>query len=261
MATSPAYPTTRGFGVATPQSLLSMQNYSQLMYDGLDHNVQIVETRAGTVTSTKQFVWCRYERCEARNASGSITAQYYNYGQTISGSSYSYTKDYIGSILEVTDSSGNVQAAYKYDPYGRVTQLQGSQSSDFQYAGYYLHQSSGLGLALFRVFSAFLGRWLSRDPNGEDVDVNLYSYVGSNPISFYDPSGLKRLRPVCPILRRRTPLYDWGPGYPPSPYPPPFPIEPPPPLEGHITPIDPNIGEPPFEAPPIPTPPYVPGLR
>lgn len=144
------------------------------------------------MTSTKQFVWCGKDRCEARNASGTISAQYFPYGETITGTNYYLTRDHLGldpnqaskfvqsslaaglgnvfnlcqsgSIREMTDSSGNIQAAYSYDPYGRVTQLQGTLSSDFEYAGYYYHAPSGLNVAQYRVYSSMLGRWTNRDP-------------------------------------------------------------------------------------------------
>jgi RHS repeat-associated protein len=171
------------------------QNYSSFTYDGLDHNVQIVETRGGTVTSTKQFVWCGEERCEARNATGTVTAQYLRYGETISGSNYYYSKDHLGSICEMADSSGNVQAEYRYDPWGRVTQLQASLASDFQYAGYYFHSPSGLNLTLHRAYSPALAHWLSRDPldinpeNGQPQPA-LYTYAEDDPIDLSDPLGL-----------------------------------------------------------------------
>jgi RHS repeat-associated protein len=169
-------------------------NSSQFTYDGLAHVVDIVETRSGTVTSTKQFVWCGDERCEARNAGGSITAQYFRYGQTISSTNYFYSKDHLGSLSEMTDSSGNVQASYQYDSYGRAKQLQGSLASDFQYAGYYFHAPSGLNLNTYRAYSPIFGRWISRDPIGEVAGTDLYTYVGSTPIDSMDPSGLADYR-------------------------------------------------------------------
>jgi RHS repeat-associated protein len=34
------------------------------------------------------------------------------------------------------------------------------------------------------------GRWLSRDPIEEDGGINLYGYVGGNPVNLVDPLGL-----------------------------------------------------------------------
>jgi RHS repeat-associated protein len=52
------------------------------------------------------------------------------------------------------------------------------------------HRSSGLNLTLFRAYDSDLGRWISRDPIGERGGLNLYGYVGGNPISVIDPFGL-----------------------------------------------------------------------
>ncbi|PZA14228.1 RHS repeat-associated core domain-containing protein, partial [Parazoarcus communis] len=57
------------------------------------------------------------------------------------------------------------------------------------YAGMHHHVSSGLWLTRYRAYDSQTARWLSRDPIEEEGGVNLYSYVGGNPISRIDPTG------------------------------------------------------------------------
>jgi RHS repeat-associated protein len=170
-------------------------NSTQFAYDGLGKCVQIVETTNGTVTSTKQFIWCGNSRCEVRDGSGNLLNQYFALGQVNfsggTGTNYFYTKDHLGSIREMTDSSGTIQAQYAYSPWGEVTKLQGSLDSDFGFTGAYRHQRSGLNLTMYRAYNPALGRWLSRDPLGQSAGTNLYGYVMNNPISRIDPLGLE----------------------------------------------------------------------
>ena len=35
-----------------------------------------------------------------------------------------------------------------------------------------------------------VGQWLARDPIGENGGINLYAYVGNNPVNAFDPFGL-----------------------------------------------------------------------
>jgi len=75
---------------------------------------------------------------------------------------------------------------------GRQTKIGGAgPDADFGYRGYYVHQRSGLNFTSHRACSPPLGRFLSRDPIEENGGINLYAYVGNNPINFADPSGLK----------------------------------------------------------------------
>ncbi|RTL42363.1 MAG: hypothetical protein EKK48_10235 [Candidatus Melainabacteria bacterium] len=166
-------------------------NNSQFTFDGNGICAKIVEVSGGSTTSTKQFVWCGGARCEERDGAGSTTKKFFSNGQTISGSKYFYTKDQLGSIREMTDTSGVIQAQYAFDPFGRVTQIASAQSSDLRYAGYYGHSPSGLNLTTYRAYNAALGRWISRDPIGETGDNNLFAYAYNLPTSVIDPSGLQ----------------------------------------------------------------------
>jgi RHS repeat-associated protein len=172
-------------------------NYSSLVYDGAGRNATIVETVGGSVTSTKQFVWAGSRRCEARNASGTITAQYFGRGEIIGGSAYPFTLDHIGGVREVTNSSGTVQSVYTYSPFGQQTAISQGVTSDFGFAGYYLHQGSGLNMTWFREFNPNSGRWLSRDPLGEAAGINRFAYVRNMPTGRADPLGLKGVITVC----------------------------------------------------------------
>ena len=168
-------------------------NFSTLAYDGLGRNVSIVETTAGSVTSTKNFVLANGQRCEERDSSGTLIKQFYARGEVIGSTKYAFAKDSLGSIRELADNSGIVQAEYAFDPYGRVNKIMENVAADFGYAGYYIHARSGLNLTEFRAYSALQGRFMSRDlleEDDEDGGPNRYAYVLNSPIDFTDPLGL-----------------------------------------------------------------------
>ena len=105
--------------------------------------------------------------------------------------------------------SSGLAARYDYDPWGRRTKTDGSgEEGDFGFTGHYYHAPSGLHLALYRAYSAELGRWLSRDPiydlttpeqrrvinliwRSLAADSDIYSYVRNNPTTTTDPLGLR----------------------------------------------------------------------
>jgi RHS repeat-associated protein len=112
-------------------------------------------------------------------------------------------------IHDVAHFVPTIATRYEYDPYGnQTTEPGGTISSDFGFAGYFHEATTGLDFARNRVYSAELGRWLTRDPLGSGIafaggagfnatDLNMYAYAGNNPASASDPSGLC---PQCLIV-------------------------------------------------------------
>jgi RHS repeat-associated protein len=176
---------------------------SQFAYDGLNRRIQIAEINSsGTVTSTKNYLWIGQEMAEERDASNTVTKRFFPQGEQQGGLNYYYTRDHLGSVREMLNSSGTIVARYGYDSYGRTTLVSGTNLATEQYAAMYLHQPSGLfltragdGLSTGRAYDPNTGRWLSRDPIGERWESNLYDYVDDDPIDQMDSTGL--MSPRC----------------------------------------------------------------
>lgn len=102
-----------------------------------------------------------------------------------------YSLDHLGSVREVVDDNIDTIARYSYAPFGESEQTIGTFNSNFKFAGYYSHARSDLYFTFFRAYNSKLGKWLSRDPIGEQVALNLLSYVENEPIRSTDPLGLQ----------------------------------------------------------------------
>jgi len=172
---------------------------SRFVYDGLGRLVRVVDARGATITADHSYTWCGSARCLAHDntQNGSpISSQYFAEGVILgpvaSGTPYYYLTDSLGSVRGLVSggSGGPLAAQYTYDPYGNRTTVSGTAVSDMGDAGYFYHAASGLDFALHRAYDPAHGPWLNRDPIGEAGGVNLYAYVGGNPTTLTDPSGL-----------------------------------------------------------------------
>ena len=158
--------------------------------------VRVTIEKTGLPTTVQRFVLSGNTIAEERDSTGAtVTKRYFAEGewrQNAKGDGkFYYTRDHLGSIREVTNSSGVLQARYDYDVWGNSVVLSGNMNLDFGYTGHYFHAPSGLNLTLYRAYRASLGRWLSRDLIGESEGINLYAYVENSPINLIDLLGLR----------------------------------------------------------------------
>ena len=107
---------------------------------------------------------------------------------------YCYHFNATGSTVAMTDSSQTMVNKYAYDPFGKVTNQEEAIPRPFKFVGQYgvMTEPNGFYYMRARYYDPNVGRFISEDPIGlEGGDVNLYAYVGNNPVVLIDPDGLK----------------------------------------------------------------------
>ena len=105
-----------------------------------------------------------------------------------------YHGDGAGNITALVDPNQTLEARYLYDPYGNMIGKWGPMAdiNRYQFATRERHISSGLYYFGLRFYDPNLQRWLNRDPIQESGGINLFGYVGNDPINNIDLYGLSQ---------------------------------------------------------------------
>ena len=103
---------------------------------------------------------------------------------------YYYHTDQLGTPQAMTDASGAVVWQAVSDPFGKTTLKVQTVVNNIRFPGQYYDQETGLSYNYFRDYDPATGRYVQADPIGFAGGLNLYTYVGGNPISGVDPWGL-----------------------------------------------------------------------
>ena len=112
---------------------------------------------------------------------------------TNANGTFYYHRDHQGSIVALTDSSGQVVESFAYDNhYGAIIDHTKTVETNNPY-GYTGREVDADDLYYYRAryYDPTLQRFLSEDPIGfASGDFNFYRYVGNRPSSLVDPLGL-----------------------------------------------------------------------
>jgi len=104
------------------------------------------------------------------------------------GTNTSYFEyDGLGSVRQLTDSSGVVGLAQTFDPYGNPYSLSGVATTSLGFTGEQT-DSNGFVFLRARYYNPSQGRFFQTDPSRQEQ--NPYQYAAGNPVLFVDPLGL-----------------------------------------------------------------------
>ena len=187
------------------------RDFDQVRSEFMEHPDNQRDLDASQLSSERSLIYRGYRLLEERSSSGQVHRRHFPQGvqqMDVAGTARNllYLRDHLGSITSVVDDeSGQVIERYAYSPWGRRSRVGDTSepaseyASPLGYTGHWYHEPSELHLTHYRAYDAELGRWLSRDPIAENGGINLYAYVGNNPVNYWDPLGESAFASSLPL--------------------------------------------------------------
>jgi RHS repeat-associated protein len=167
---------------------------AEYFYDASGQRVKKIEN--GVVT---YYIGKHFEKQIGGSNAGNTSYYFGDGGERVAkkdpaGNIFYYHLDHLDGVNAVTDSSGTIVARTDYLPFGDVRS--GSSSSDkYSYTG---KEKDKTNLYYFEArynspeFRHFTQADIAEPDYTDPQDLNRYSYVGNNPLSYVDYDGFKK---------------------------------------------------------------------
>jgi len=117
-------------------------------------------------------------------------------------------EDHLGSCVMELNENAVVTSAEGYYPFGETAWMAPESEIEYRFIRYSGKEMDVSGLYYYgaRYYAPWLQRWVSADPAGDVDGLNLYGFVGNNPIVHVDQTGAFKV--VFDLVRKAVGIFD-----------------------------------------------------
>jgi RHS repeat-associated protein len=164
----------------------------EMTYDYMGRRFEYKETVADTLDRHERYLYRGYLQIiiawdpTEPSATRPLSLQ-------IGGNAYYYCFDQVKNVTQLIDSDGALAATYDYSPFGQVIASTGTIANPITFSSEIHDSTLGLQYYNYRHLNTLDGRWVTRDPIGENAGRNLYVASANRLSCLWDYLGLKNI--------------------------------------------------------------------